>query len=115
MKYGARAAGYAGWRRPVFWLLCVAVALPVQARNATEDVAGVPAGGASADIISAIEFSGNRVTNPKILRYEILVKEGDIADPALIERSRQAIMDLGLFVSVDASVERRDDGTVLRF
>lgn len=115
MKYGARAAGYAGWRRPVFWLLCVAVSLPVQAQNATEDVTGVPAVSAPAAVISAVEFAGNRVTNPKILRYEILVKEGDLADPALIERSRQAIMDLGLFTSVDALVEQREDGTVLRF
>lgn len=109
MKYSARAAGYAGW------LLCVVLSLPVQAQKAAEDTGGEPAGSAPAAIISAIEFDGNRVTNPKILRYEILVKEGDIADPALIERSRQAIMDLGLFTSVYASVEQREDGSVLRF
>ncbi len=115
MKYAARAAGYAGWRRPMFWLLCVSVLLPVQALMAAEAGAGAPAGSAPAPVITAIEFAGNRVTNPKILRYEILVKEGDIADPALIERSRQAIMDLGLFVSVDATIEQRDDGIVVRF
>ena len=115
MKYAARTAGCAGWRRPMFWLLCAAVLLPVQMLMAAEDTAGEPAGSTAAPVITAIEFTGNRVTNPKILRYEILVKEGDIADPALIERSRQAIMDLGLFVSVDASVEQRDDGVVLHF
>lgn len=115
MKYAARVAGCAGWRRLLFWLLCVTVALPVLAQPAAENATGEPAGSASADIITAIEFAGNRVTNPKILRYEILVKEGDVADPVLIERSRQAIMDLGLFTSVVASVERRADGSVLTF
>jgi outer membrane protein assembly factor BamA len=110
MKYAAYAAEYFGRRRLLFWLLCIAISLPVQAQKAAEDAEGAPAA-----VIAAIEFDGNRVTNPKILRYEILVKEGDIADPALIERSRQAIMDLGLFVSVIAHVEQRDDGVVLRF
>jgi len=116
MKYGACAAGYAGWRRLLFWLLWVAVTLPVQAQEAAEDApADVSADSAPAGIITAIEFVGNRVTKPKILRYEIMVKEGDVADPVLIESSRQAIMDLGLFTSVVASVEPREDGNVLRF
>ena len=115
MKSSASTAGYPGWRLLWLWLLCAAVALPVQAEPAAEDSAGVTASGAPAGVITAIEFTGNRVTNPKILRYEILVKEGDIADPALIERSRQAIMDLGLFVSVQASVEQGEGGIVLRF
>jgi outer membrane protein assembly factor BamA len=120
MKYGACATGYAGWRRLLFWLLCVAVSLPVQAQEAAEDAAedapaDVPAVSAPAGIITAIEFAGNRVTKPKILRYEIMIKEGDVADPVLIESSRQAIMDLGLFTSVAASVEPREDGNVVRF
>jgi outer membrane protein assembly factor BamA len=43
----------------------------------------------------------------------MLVREGDIADPARIEQSRQAIMDLGLFISVRAAVESQADGNVL--
>jgi outer membrane protein assembly factor BamA len=104
MKTSARAAGYAGW------LLCVFVALPVQAQTAAEETEGAPPA-----IIRAIEFDGIRVTNPKILRYEILIKEGDIVNPALIERSRQAIMDLGLFTAVEAVVEPGEDGSVVRF
>jgi outer membrane protein assembly factor BamA len=115
MKYVARAAGCVGWRRLMFCLLCVSALLPVQALMAAQDTTAEPAGSVAPPVITAIEFTGNRVTNPKILRYEILVKEGDLADPVLIERSRQAIMDLGLFVSVDATVEQREDGTVLRF
>jgi len=99
----------------MFWLLCVLVSLPVQAQKVAEDAEGLSVGSSPTDIITAIEFVGNRVTNPKILRYEILIKEGDVADPVLIERSRQAIMDLGLFTSVYASVERQEDGSVLRF
>lgn len=64
-------------------------------------------------VISAIVFSGNKVTQERIMRQEMLVKEGDPADPALIERSRQAIMDLGLFVSVHATLEAGDNGLVL--
>lgn len=116
MKYGARAAGYAGWRWPMFWLLCVAVALPVKAQEqkAAEDVTAHEAGSTPAGIITAIEFSGNKVTKPRILRQEMVVKEGDVADPARIELSRQAIMDLGLFVSVVADLEPGDGGSVLR-
>lgn len=115
MIYSARLTGCTGWRLRMLWLLCAIVPLPVHAQKATEIAEGTPAGNAPVGIISAIEFTGNRVTNPKILRYEILIKEGDIADPVLIERSRQAIMDLGLFTSVDASVEQGEDGIVLRF
>jgi outer membrane protein assembly factor BamA len=53
------------------------------------------------------------VTQERILRQEMFVTEGDPADPVRIERSRQAIMDLGLFVSVHAELETSDTGTVL--
>lgn len=69
---------------------------------------------APAGVIVAIEFTGNKVTRAKILRQEMTVKEGDVADPVQIEISRQAIMDLGLFTSVHAHVEPRADGVVLR-
>jgi len=64
--------------------------------------------------ITAIEFSGNKVTRERILRQELLVQEGDLADPARIEQSRQAIMDLGLFTSVRAWLEPREPGVALR-
>ena len=64
--------------------------------------------------IVAIEFTGNKVTRRQILRQEMQIKEGDAADPVLIELSRQAIMDLGLFTSVRAYLEPRADGVLLR-
>ena len=48
------------------------------------------------------------------MRREMLIAEGDRADPAVIERSRQAIQDLGLFRSVEAETEIRPGGAVLR-
>jgi len=63
--------------------------------------------------IVAIEFSGNKVTRERILRQEMVLQEGDPADPARIEQSRQAIMDLGLFTSVKAWTEPRASGVVL--
>ena len=68
-----------------------------------------PVGGASAPTVAAeaaptivsINFEGNDTTQPRTMLREIVVEAGDPADPALIERSRQAIQDLGLFRSVD--------------
>jgi len=65
-------------------------------------------------VIRDIEFTGNTVTRRSILEQEMLVHVGDPADPVLIEKSRQAIMNLGLFVSVSATLEPRDDGVALR-
>lgn len=65
-------------------------------------------------IVVAIEFVGNKVTREKILRQEMTLKEGDVADPVQIELSRQAIMDLGLFTLVRVDVEPREDGKLLR-
>lgn len=69
---------------------------------------------ATLDIIVAIEFMGNKVTRDKILRQEMTLKEGDVADPVQIEISRQAIMDLGLFTSVRAHLEPSEGGVLLR-
>lgn len=65
-------------------------------------------------VIVAVEFMGNKVTRKKILRQEMTVKEGDVADPVQIEISRQAIMDLGLFTSVRADLEPHEGGVLLR-
>ena len=59
----------------------------------------------SAALISEIRFEGNEVTKEEVLRQELLVEEGDEADEGRIERSRQAIMNLGLFKSVTSRIE----------
>jgi outer membrane protein assembly factor BamA len=98
---------------PTFrWLALLAVLcpLPVWAaeppQTPSEHSGGLP-------IIVAIEFVGNRVTQNQILRQEMLVRAGDPADPSLIEQSRQAIMNLGLFESVRADVEPMESGALL--
>ena len=54
--------------------------------------------------------AGNKVTQEKILLQEMVIHVGDAIDTERIERSRQAIMNLGLFKSVTATVE---EGNVL--
>lgn len=66
------------------------------------------------ETISEIRFLGNKTTKPEILLQEMLVRVGDPADPALIEQSRQAIMDLGLFKSVRADLLVAPAGPVLQ-
>lgn len=70
---------------------------------------------ASAKPVSEIVFEGNATTKDKILRQELLLTEGDEADSKLIEATRQAIMNLGLFKSVKANVEETDSGQRLIF
>lgn len=67
--------------------------------------------------IREIRFEGNRVTRDRVLLRELVVAVGDPADPARIERSRQAIQDLTLFLSVTVTVEQRpqDGGVVVLF
>ena len=105
-------------RRLILACCLICVVLPPAAAALDDadldELEGLPSIAVSSDIITRIEFVGNRVTQPQILRQEMLVKEGDIADKALIERSRQAIMDLGLFVAVYAYFDPREDGSVLR-
>lgn len=65
--------------------------------------------------IAAIRFEGNEVTRERVLRQELTVQVGDRVDPERIERSRQAIMDLGLFKSVRWSLEDAPEGKVLTY
>jgi len=51
----------------------------------------------AAAIINEIRYEGNEVTQESLLNREIYIKKGDVVDYALIEKSRQAIMNLGLF------------------
>ena len=64
-------------------------------------------------VITEIRFVGNEHTQPQIMLQEMAIKAGDLIDPERIERSRQAIMDLGLFKSVDAVLVPEAMGAVL--
>lgn len=66
-------------------------------------------------VILAIAFAGNEVTREVTMRREIVIREGEPADPERIERSRQAILDLGLFRDVRADVLPDIGGVVVLF
>ena len=55
----------------------------------------------AATYVNKIRFEGNEVTRNSIMLREIVIAEGDELDAKKIEDSAQAIMDLGLFRSVD--------------
>ena len=93
-------------------LVCALMMAVATAQETSEAPDGEPEMPVS--IIQAIEFVGNSVTRPQTMLQEMLVKVGDVADPSRIERSRQAIMDLGLFVSVTAMLEPLESGSLLR-
>ncbi len=63
--------------------------------------------------IEEIRFVGNDWTKPKIMLQEMVIRVGDPVDTDKIERSRQAIMDLGLFKSVDVRLEPGEIGQIL--
>lgn len=87
----------------------VALAVPAwgQAAAPAADPSSPPA------LIEAIQFRGNKVTRPQILLQEMVIHPGDPADPARIEASRQAIMNLGLFKAVAARLLPGQTGQVL--
>ncbi len=60
-------------------------------------------------IIKSIRYEGNAVTQASVLNREIYINPGDILNEKLIEKSRQAIMDLGLFKSVHFYLEENYD------
>lgn len=62
-----------------------------------------------------IAFEGNKTTQPRVMRREMVIHEGDRADPERIERSRQGIQDLGLFRRVSVRQESVADGVRLIF
>lgn len=65
--------------------------------------------------IRDITFEGNEVTQPKVMLREMVLGIGDPADAERIERSRQAVQDLGLFRAVSVRQEPMDDGVRLVF
>ena len=63
--------------------------------------------------IASVRLEGNKVTRDKVILREMDLRAGDPADPAAIERNRQAILDLGLFREVEITTEPADGGVVL--
>lgn len=66
-------------------------------------------------LVRAVGFAGNDVTRPIVMQREMVIHVGDPADPGKIERSRQAILDLGLFDSVSVRQTSVPDGVKLTF
>ncbi len=58
--------------------------------------------------IHNIKYQGNEKTQERLLNNALYIKAGDVLDHALIERSKQAIMDIGLFKSVNFQVKKID-------
>ncbi|MDX9768051.1 MAG: BamA/TamA family outer membrane protein [Ectothiorhodospiraceae bacterium] len=90
----------------VSWVLSVGLAVLIGTADAAD----------AARVIDRLRFVGNDVTQESILRQELLLREGDVADPGRIEASRQALLNLGLFKEVEALLV--DDpalGQVLEF
>ncbi|HUR40430.1 MAG TPA: POTRA domain-containing protein [Verrucomicrobiae bacterium] len=56
-----------------------------------------------ASVVREIVFVGNDTTEPGTMLREMTVHVAEPADPEQVERSRQAIQDLGLFRSVEVS------------
>ncbi len=61
-------------------------------------------------IITSIHFVGNNKTKKKILLQEMNIKAGDPVDSTRIAISRQAILDLGLFRSVETELLPTEQG-----
>jgi outer membrane protein assembly factor BamA len=62
-----------------------------------------------AAVINSIRYEGNDVSQMAMLNREIFIAEGDMFDESRVEKSRQAIMDLGLYKSVSYRVEAAAD------
>ncbi len=77
------------------------------------DVDRAAAESTPANVITDIQFTGNKKTRPRTMLQEMLVRVGDPADPDKIEMSRQAIMDLELFQRVEAQLKPDDRGQIL--
>jgi outer membrane protein assembly factor BamA len=51
-------------------------------------------------VLDKIHFAGNKVTRASVMRQEMVVKEGQPYSPQQVEKSRRALMNMGLFKSV---------------
>ena len=65
--------------------------------------------------IKAIVYAGNSVTREITMQRELVIAVGEPADPERIDRSRQAIQDLGLFREVKVRQQVLDDGVRVIF
>ena len=63
--------------------------------------------------IMDIEFSGNAVTQPRVMLREMLLAPGDVAEPEKVAAARQAVQDLGLFRAVIIEQRPVEGGVVL--
>lgn len=64
-------------------------------------------------VVREIRFEGNKTTQDKVILRELVIREGEPADPEAIERSRQFVQDLGLFAAVTVRQEPVEDGVRL--
>lgn len=65
--------------------------------------------------IAEIVFEGNAVTRRSVMLRELVVRVGDPADPVALERSRQGLLDLGLFRRVHLRTETVEGGVRVIF
>jgi outer membrane protein assembly factor BamA len=68
---------------------------------------------AEAPLLYEIRFAGNQVTREAVMRQEIGLREGQPFSPEQVEKARQAVMNLGLFKSVQAEVLEEEGRHVL--
>ncbi len=66
-------------------------------------------------LIEEIRFSGNHKTHPKIMLQEISIRAGEALSSKAIKKSKQAIMDLGLFSSVSSKIYPGTNGPIVEF
>ena len=95
--------------RPSFLTYCLSGLLICAASTAT---AQVPAPGQVPRIVE-IRLSGNEKTRDKVILRELDLALGDPADPTAIENGRQAVLDLGLFRTVNVTTQPVPGGVVL--
>lgn len=98
-------------------LLCggVVQAQPAALPEAPADPLTATADPVTWPTIVDIAFEGNDTTQPRTMQRELVIQVGDPADPARIERSRQAVLNLGLFKQVDVREERIASGVRVVF
>ncbi len=65
--------------------------------------------------IMRIDVEGNDKTDIQVINQELIIREGDEFDPEKMELSRQNIMDLGLFRSVEVDRRETPEGVEITF
>jgi outer membrane protein assembly factor BamA len=96
------------------WLACVVAGIAAAQEPPPQPQQSTEAGGCYL-VIKDIAFEGNDTTQPKTMLREMVLEIGDTAEPALVERSRQGVMDLGLFKTVSVREEIIEGGVRLVF